>query len=105
MPGHADVAIALGHLAVAYEAETAGRRGGSPPAFPRHLGEGAWRRHPDDVRHGATSLFAALDVKTGTIIGRGHRRHRAVAVRKFLDAIDPGGTGRRELQMRARSLA
>jgi len=42
----------------------------------------------DYVRHGTPSLFAALDVKTGTVIGRCHRRHRAVEFRKFLDAID-----------------
>jgi hypothetical protein len=29
------------------------------------------------VRHGTTSLFAALDVKTGRVIGECHRRHRA----------------------------
>src|SRR5262245_65993055 len=46
------------------------------------------RRTHDYVRHGTTSLFAALDVKTGTVIGRCHRRHRAVEFRKFLDAID-----------------
>jgi len=46
------------------------------------------RRTHDYVRHGTTSLFAALDVKTGTVIGRCHRRRRAVEFRKFLDAID-----------------
>jgi len=34
------------------------------------------------------SLCAALDVKTGEIIGRCQRRHRAVELRKFLDTID-----------------
>ena len=29
-------------------------------------------------RHGTTSLFAALDVKSGTVIGACHRRHRSV---------------------------
>jgi transposase len=33
-------------------------------------------------------LFAALDVKTGTVIGEFHRRHRSVEFRKFLDTID-----------------
>src|SRR5436309_12707943 len=46
------------------------------------------RRTHDYVRHGTTSLFAALDVKTGTVIGRCHRRHRAVEFRKFLDTIE-----------------
>ena len=33
-------------------------------------------------------MFAALDVKTGRVIGQCHRRHRAVEFRKFLDTID-----------------
>jgi hypothetical protein len=37
---------------------------------------------------GSTSLFAALGAKTGRVIGRRFRRHRAVESRKFLDAID-----------------
>jgi transposase len=32
--------------------------------------------------------FAALDVKTGTVIGAGPRRHRGVEFRKFLDTIE-----------------
>jgi len=46
------------------------------------------RRTHDYVRHGTTSLFAALDVATGTVIGQCHRRHRAVEFRRFLDTID-----------------
>jgi hypothetical protein len=46
------------------------------------------RRTHDYVRHGTTSLFAALDAKTGRVMGRRFRRHRAVEFRKFLDAID-----------------
>ena len=46
------------------------------------------RRTHDYVRHGTTSLFAALDVATGKVIGGCHRRHRAVEFRKFLDTID-----------------
>jgi transposase len=57
------------------------------PLLPMRPGQAERRTH-DYVRHGTTSLFAALDVKTGTIIGRCHRRHRAVEFRKFLDAID-----------------
>jgi transposase len=33
-------------------------------------------------------LFASLDVKTGTLVGDTHRRHRAVEFRQFLDRID-----------------
>jgi transposase len=46
------------------------------------------RRTHDYTRHGTTSLFAALDAKTGTVIGQLHRRHRSIEFRKFLDTID-----------------
>ena len=46
------------------------------------------RRSHDYVRHGTTSLFAALDVATGKVIGEVHRRHRAQDFRKFLDTIE-----------------
>ena len=48
----------------------------------------AERRTHDYVRHGTTSLFAALDARTGQVIGQCHRRHRALEFRKFLDAIE-----------------
>lgn len=57
------------------------------PLLPMRPGQVERRTH-DYVRHGTTSLFAALDVKTGEVIGRCHRRHRAREFRKFLDAID-----------------
>ena len=57
------------------------------PLLPMRPGQVERRTH-DYVRHGTTSLFAALDVKTGEVIGRCHRRHRAIEFRKFLDAID-----------------
>jgi hypothetical protein len=38
-------------------------------------------------------LLAALDVKTGKLIGECHRRHRSVAFRKFLDTIDAAVDG------------
>lgn len=59
----------------------------SQPVLPMRPGQ-AERRSHDYVRHGTTSLFAALDVATGKVIGRLHRRHRAVEFKKFLDAID-----------------
>jgi transposase len=40
------------------------------------------------MRQGTTSLFAALEVKTGKVRGECHRRHRAIEFRKFLDKID-----------------
>lgn len=57
------------------------------PLLPMTLGIPERRTH-DYVRHGTTSLFAALDVKTGQVIGECHARHRAVEFRKFLDSID-----------------
>ena len=48
----------------------------------------AERRSHDYVRHGTTSLFAALDVATGKVIAEVHRRHRAEEFRKFLDTVD-----------------
>ena len=42
----------------------------------------------DYVRHGTTSLFAALDVATGKVIGKCHRRHRHQEFLEFLDHID-----------------
>jgi transposase len=46
------------------------------------------RRSHDYERHGTTSLFAALDMASGKVIGSLHRRHRAVEFRKFLETID-----------------
>ena len=46
----------------------------------------AERRTHDYVRHGTTSLFAALDART-QVIGQCHRRHRP-GVPQFLDAIE-----------------
>lgn len=57
------------------------------PIFPMRPGTPERRTH-DYRRHGTTSLFAALDVATGKVIGQLHRRHRAVEFRSFLDRID-----------------
>jgi transposase len=46
------------------------------------------RRTHDYRRHGITSLFAALDVQTGTVVGQCYRRHRSIEFRKFLDTIE-----------------
>ena len=50
------------------------------PLLPMRPGQIERRTH-DDERHGTTSLFAALDVKTGKVIGECHRRHRATVKR------------------------
>jgi transposase len=57
------------------------------PLLPMRPGYPERRSH-DYKRHGTTSLFAALDVRTGKVIGELHRRHRAVEFKKFLDTID-----------------
>src|SRR6266540_2999955 len=57
------------------------------PLLPMRPGQVERRTH-DYVRHGTTSLFAALDVKSGKVIGECHRRHRAREFRKFLGTID-----------------
>jgi len=57
------------------------------PLLPLGPGQPERRTH-DYVRHGTTSLFAALDVATGKVITRCHPRHRAVEFRRFLDTID-----------------
>lgn len=57
------------------------------PLLPMRPGQAERRTH-DYTRHGTTSLFAALDVKAGTIIGDCHARHRSLEFRKFLNTID-----------------
>jgi len=46
------------------------------------------RRTHDYVRHGTTSLFAALDVATGRVIGKCSSRHRQQEFLKFLKHVD-----------------
>lgn len=48
----------------------------------------AERRSPTYARHGTTSLFAALDIASGRVIGKTFRRHRSIEFRRFLDEID-----------------
>jgi len=57
------------------------------PLLPMRPGQVERRTH-DYVRHGTTSLFAALDVKTGKVLGACHSRHRSVEFRKFLGRVD-----------------
>lgn len=59
----------------------------SQPMFPLRPGQVARRSH-DYKRHGVTSLFAALDIATGYVIGKCFPRHRAIEFRKFLDEIE-----------------
>ena len=42
----------------------------------------------DYKRAGTSSLYAALDITTGKVIGRLHSRHRAIEFKQFLQTID-----------------
>ena len=57
------------------------------PLLPLRPGQAERRTH-DYVRYGTTSLFAALDVAAGRVIGKCFPRHRAVEFRKFLDEVE-----------------
>jgi transposase len=46
------------------------------------------RRTLDSERHGTTTLFAALDLATGRVIGELHRRHRGQEFLAFLRTLD-----------------
>jgi transposase len=59
----------------------------SAPVLPMMPGMPERRTH-DYVRAGTTTLFAALDVANGQVIGSLHRRRRAVEFKKFLARID-----------------
>ena len=57
------------------------------PLLPLRPGTPERRTH-DYHRHGTSSLFAALMVKTGVVLGECHRRHRHQEFIKFLNTID-----------------
>ena len=57
------------------------------PVVPMRPGQ-AQRRSHDYKRHGTTTLFAAIDVATGSIIGRCLPRHRAKEFLAFLRVIE-----------------
>jgi transposase len=57
------------------------------PLLPMRPGKIERRTH-DYMRHGTTSLFAALDVKTGEVLGQCQRHLRSAEFRTFLRQID-----------------
>ena len=57
------------------------------PSLPIKPGRAGTMTH-DYKRHGTTTLFAALDVLTGSVIGQCLPRHRHVEFLKFLRTID-----------------
>lgn len=68
------------------------------PLLPMRPGQIERRTH-DYVRHGTTSLFAALDVATGKVIGRCFPRHRSREFQQFLRAIDDSVPGDLEVHL------
>ncbi|MFK5980279.1 MAG: helix-turn-helix domain-containing protein, partial [Rhizobiaceae bacterium] len=60
------------------------------PGRPRTVSDDrvAERRPHTYIRHGTTSLFAALDIATGAVIGKCYKRHRAKEFLNFLKQID-----------------
>jgi len=59
------------------------------PGLPLKKGRAGTMTH-DYKRHGTTTLFAALNVLDGTVIGRNMRRHRHQEFICFLNAIETG---------------
>ena len=57
------------------------------PGLPMKMGRGATMTH-DYKRHGTTTLFAALNVLTGEVIGRNMQRYRHQEFLRFLNAIN-----------------
>jgi len=57
------------------------------PILPMLPGTPARATH-DYKRAGTSSLYAALDITTGKVIGALHSRHRAIEFKKFLQRID-----------------
>ena len=57
------------------------------PVLPLRPGVPARQTH-DYIRNGTTSLFAALDVATGKVIGSLHRRQRHQEFLRFLERIE-----------------
>jgi transposase len=57
------------------------------PLLPMQPGQVERGTH-DYKRHGTTSLFAALELKTSRVISQLHRRHRSREFRRFLDVIE-----------------
>jgi transposase len=57
------------------------------PLLPLRPGQAERRTH-DYTRYGTTTLFAALEARSGRVIGEFHQRHRTREFRRFLDTIE-----------------
>jgi hypothetical protein len=67
------------------------------PVVPMRPGQVERRTH-DYRRHGTTTLFAALNVKTSELITQFHQRHRSREFRQFLDTVDDRSRWQRDAQ-------
>lgn len=68
------------------------------PLLPMRPGQIERRTH-DYSRHGTTSLFAALNTRTGQVLGACHQHHRSVEFRKFLDQVDAAAPPEHEIHI------
>jgi transposase len=68
------------------------------PLLPLRPGLPARQTH-DYIRHGTTTLFAALNILDGTVIGQCHSQHRHTEFIAFLERIDQATPRRRELHL------
>ena len=73
------------------------------PGLPMKKGRAGTMTH-DYKRNGTTTLFAALDVPTGTVIGECMPRHRAQEFLRFLKTIDRQTPAHLDLHLIARQL-
>jgi transposase len=61
----------------------------APRAYGRRRDRGGGRAsHHDYIRHGTTTLFAALNVLDGSVIGQCMARHRHQEFIRFLNAVE-----------------
>lgn len=68
------------------------------PGLPLKKGRAGTMTH-DYVRHGTTTLFAALNIADGTILGQCQNRHRHQEWLKFLKLIDQQTPADREVHL------
>jgi transposase len=68
------------------------------PVLPLRPGLPERRTH-DYTRHGTTTLFAALNVKAGTVIAQCHPRHRHQEFLRFLKKLDRATPRRRTIHL------
>ena len=68
------------------------------PVLPLRPGIPARQTH-DYVRHGTTSLFAALNVLDGTVIGQCMHRHRHCEFIRFLENIERSTPRRKQIHL------